>query len=111
FETSISKDLTGPENIFIDMTSADIMLTEGDVFVMEMQGNGTGMNLLGTYVPPATGMPPTYPEPLFLNQSQHSDGQWRIGFRTYMLEGGGECYADCDESGDLDFFDFLCFQN
>src|SRR5690606_37333236 len=21
------------------------------------------------------------------------------------------CYADCDESGDLDFFDFLCFQN
>jgi len=23
----------------------------------------------------------------------------------------GPCYADCDESGDLDFFDFLCFQN
>ncbi len=22
-----------------------------------------------------------------------------------------DCYADCDESGDLDFFDFLCFQN
>ena len=22
-----------------------------------------------------------------------------------------ECYADCDESGELDFFDFLCFQN
>src|SRR5690606_16837015 len=21
------------------------------------------------------------------------------------------CYADCDESGALDFFDFLCFQN
>ena len=21
------------------------------------------------------------------------------------------CYADCDESGELDFFDFLCFQN
>jgi hypothetical protein len=21
------------------------------------------------------------------------------------------CYADCDESGSLDFFDFLCFQN
>jgi len=25
--------------------------------------------------------------------------------------GDGGCYADCDESGDLDFFDFLCFQN
>jgi hypothetical protein len=24
---------------------------------------------------------------------------------------GGECYADCDESGELDFFDFLCFQD
>src|SRR5690606_6026686 len=26
-------------------------------------------------------------------------------------DGGMECYADCDESGELDFFDFLCFQN
>ncbi len=25
--------------------------------------------------------------------------------------GGGGCYADCDLSGGLDFFDFLCFQN
>src|SRR5690606_9402219 len=25
--------------------------------------------------------------------------------------GGGECYPDCDGSGSLDFFDFLCFQN
>ena len=25
--------------------------------------------------------------------------------------GGGGCYADCDSSGSLDFFDFLCFQN
>jgi hypothetical protein len=28
----------------------------------------------------------------------------------YAPEAGG-CYADCDESGGLDFFDFLCFQN
>src|SRR5690606_7445032 len=26
-------------------------------------------------------------------------------------DGGSRCYADCDESGELDFFDFLCFQN
>jgi hypothetical protein len=26
-------------------------------------------------------------------------------------DGGTRCYADCDESGELDFFDFLCFQN
>lgn len=28
-----------------------------------------------------------------------------------LEEGGGGCYADCDGSGDLDFFDFLCYQN
>jgi hypothetical protein len=28
----------------------------------------------------------------------------------YLL-GGPDCYADCDQSGELDFFDFLCFQN
>ena len=27
------------------------------------------------------------------------------------LEAGSTCYADCDLSGGLDFFDFLCFQN
>jgi hypothetical protein len=27
------------------------------------------------------------------------------------LIGAAGCYADCDESGELDFFDFLCFQN
>ena len=26
-------------------------------------------------------------------------------------EGAVACYADCDKSGSLDFFDFLCFQN
>lgn len=28
-----------------------------------------------------------------------------------LAQAGGSCYPDCDESGDLDFFDFLCFQN
>jgi len=28
-----------------------------------------------------------------------------------LLVGGPDCYADCDTSGELDFFDFLCFQN
>ncbi len=32
---------------------------------------------------------------------------------AFDLEGEevGSCYADCDNSGSLDFFDFLCFQN
>ena len=30
---------------------------------------------------------------------------------NFLLDGAPGCYADCDESGALDFFDFLCFQN
>ncbi|MFG0285740.1 MAG: hypothetical protein ACF8R7_15085 [Phycisphaerales bacterium JB039] len=31
---------------------------------------------------------------------------------AFEIEGdSGGCYADCDHSGALDFFDFLCFQN
>jgi hypothetical protein len=33
------------------------------------------------------------------------------GMQIDLFVGGTECYADCDESGELDFFDFLCFQN
>jgi hypothetical protein len=49
-----------------------------------------------------------------------ADGQWvpmTIFHPTekewaFEIEGdSGGCYADCDESGGLDFFDFLCFQN
>jgi hypothetical protein len=110
FETAVTKSVAGPEIMFVDMTSAGIELTEGDVFVMEANGTGTGVWLLGTYVPPASGQPPAYPEPLFLLEAPHGDGQWRVGFKTYMIEGGG-CYPDCDGSGELDFFDFLCFQD
>jgi hypothetical protein len=35
-----------------------------------------------------------------------------LGDGTGGCPGGGPvCYADCDDSGTLDFFDFLCFQN
>ncbi|MFG0283698.1 MAG: hypothetical protein ACF8R7_04690 [Phycisphaerales bacterium JB039] len=35
----------------------------------------------------------------------------RSGTSPRATCGGGGCYADCDSSGVLDFFDFLCFQN
>src|SRR5690606_25565510 len=79
FETTVAKEVTGPENIFIDMTGADITLEAGDLFVMESVGNETGMNFLGTYVPPASGAPPAYEEPLFLNMTLFADGGWRHG--------------------------------
>jgi hypothetical protein len=31
--------------------------------------------------------------------------------RAIVEPADGGCYGDCDESGGLDFFDFLCFQN
>src|SRR5690606_11879957 len=33
------------------------------------------------------------------------------GDDTWALACSAECYADCDGSSALDFFDFLCFQN
>jgi len=38
---------------------------------------------------------------------------WEMGFDNIEVSVADStgCYADCDESGDLDFFDFLCFQN
>jgi choice-of-anchor B domain-containing protein len=33
------------------------------------------------------------------------------GFRVVTIDCGQQCYADCDGSGDLDLFDFLCFTN
>lgn len=37
-------------------------------------------------------------------------GHTGMYYDDMTLESAG-CYADCDESGELDFFDFLCFQN
>ncbi len=41
---------------------------------------------------------------IFVNNSSTSEP-------TTVLEYGCDCYADCDQSGVLDIFDFLCFQN
>ena len=41
-------------------------------------------------------------------------GTGRLYTLPFMVFASGEsapCYADCDESGGLDFFDFLCFQD
>ena len=107
FETLLTNALGGQQEVFVDMTAANIQLGSGEIFVMETVGNDTGGGLIGNYVDPAVG-PPEYPEPLWLNQSIFSPG-WRHGFDTYMLA-EDECYPDCDEDGVLSIDDFICFQ-
>ena len=44
-----------------------------------------------------------------LLSAAHIQGVGMAGSGSGWIADG--CYADCDESGSLDFFDFLCFQN
>ena len=88
----ISNTAGAVSDTFVDFTSANLTLNVGDTFVLEFQGNDTNMWLFGTYVPPP-GLP-LYPEPLYLLGSPQGDGNWRVGFESYMLTGGSSCEPD-----------------
>jgi hypothetical protein len=107
FEGVVRKTREGEENIFVDMTASNIVMDVGDVFVMDTQGDDSDFNLLGSYVPPDSGQPPMYPEPLFLNGSVFVPG-WRHGFTTYVIAGGG-CVADFNGDGTANVQDFLAY--
>lgn len=74
------------ERVYVDTSSSNINLNAGELFVIEMVGN-TGMGIHGDYqAPPAT---PPYPQPLYLNgPGCFADCGWRIGFNTWMSQGG-----------------------
>ncbi len=74
---------------FIDTTGANIQLQPGDVFVIQSNGNGSGMWINGSYVAPPGD--PLYAEPLFLDGDLFGDDGWRHGFRSYMLTGPADC--------------------
>jgi hypothetical protein len=70
------------ETVFVDMTASGITFTAGNMFVMEIQGNGTGANIIGAYVaPPGT---PGYPQPLYRNGSAYAAG-FTLAFQTYVI--------------------------
>jgi hypothetical protein len=54
-----------------------------------------------------------FPHPSTVSASSwdiRTDGDQLLGNALLFAAGGG-CLADCDASGQLDFFDFLCFQD
>jgi hypothetical protein len=83
----ITKQTAGfNETYFVDTTSANIQLSAGATFVIELQGHDDGGGLVGNYVAPPGA--PLYPEFLYLNgPGCFADCGWRIGFDTYMLTG------------------------
>jgi hypothetical protein len=111
FSGLVVKTSPNEENIFVNMTSANVMLNVNDLYVIEMQGTGTGFGIAGSYVAPP-GIP-LYPEPLFLNgPGCFNDCGWRIAFQTWMNGTGGGgfpalCFGDgsgavpcpCNNSG------------
>ena len=98
FQTILTKPTSGQDNMFVDVTSANILVAPGTDFVIEMQGLDTGTNMLGSYVDPASG-PPLYPEPLFLNGPGCFAGcGWRIGFMSYVTNSTALGRAGCSLS-------------
>jgi hypothetical protein len=85
FQTTLTKAISGYENVFVNTTSANIASLAGNTFVIELQGNQTGCGVIGSYIAPASGSP-LYPEPLFLGgPGCFTDCGWRIGFESWVL--------------------------
>lgn len=98
FQTTVVKPTGGNDMVFVDTTSANIALSAGTLFVIEMQGTGTGTGIVGSYVAPSAG-PPLYPEPLFLGgPGCFADCGWRLGFSTFVLTALGSTFCAGDGS-------------
>ncbi|MEQ8317946.1 MAG: PQQ-dependent sugar dehydrogenase [Phycisphaerales bacterium] len=93
-----------------ELLSADAGGTQADVFVMNVSVDGSApgafVDILGV----------SRADPRFGRDeagrvfvvSRVIDTIW---VADLVIDGAEPCYADCDGSGSLDVFDFLCFQN
>jgi hypothetical protein len=101
FQTLVTKTTSAfNEDVFVNVTSANITVAPGTHFVIEMQGQGTGCGINGTYAPPSSGAQPAYPELLYLNgPGCFADCGWRIGFQTWVLSNSGTTFCFGDGSG------------
>jgi len=93
----------------VDVSDGDLEFEVGDQFAVAAFREGPG-------APPwvlwGRGSP-AYPSgDGFVSNDQET---WNMepgpyGFRTFVDEGGGCAYADCDENDELNVLDFVCFQ-
>lgn len=115
FDTLITKTSTGYQTVWIDTTSANIVLAAGSRFVIEtfaVSGVTPG-RLVGNYKSPTLGLP-LYSQPLYFAGIPFTDGGWRHGFETYMIT-NDPCVADINSDGGIDGMDvndfFVAWEN
>lgn len=85
WSTSATKTTPNTEIVIFDVADAKLTFSPGDTFVLEAQGNGTDLDIRGSYVNPASG-PSEYPEELYLNgPGCYEDCGYNFGFRTWMI--------------------------
>lgn len=78
-----AKTTSTTEVAWVDCSTAGIVLTAGDPFLIEVHGTGGGVFGTGTTESPANTL---YTLPVYLNGSDNGD-EARIGFHTYLLDG------------------------
>jgi hypothetical protein len=99
FQSVVSLAVTGINDVFVDVTSANITVSPGTLFVIEIGGQNIDCAINGTYLPPGAGTPP-YPEPIFWDgPGCFVDCGWHIGFTTFVLTNSGTAFCFGDGSG------------
>jgi hypothetical protein len=73
------------QDVFVNLAAGGLLLNANDLFVIEVQGNGSGASLTGSFIAPPG--PPLYPEPMFLNgPGCYLNCGYRIAFKTYLTQ-------------------------
>ncbi|MFG0286271.1 MAG: hypothetical protein ACF8R7_17805 [Phycisphaerales bacterium JB039] len=92
-----------PVHCAIDPGAPNPVLEPGEVYFIE---NGGTPELPGLFFGLTYDVKAGEIVDPFTGQVQVREEQFDV-----LIEPDAACYADCDASGDLDVFDFLCFQN